>query len=94
MSDYFEWDDGKALSNFNKHGVSFELAREVFKDMFAVDEIDDRENYGEDRFTIIGMVEGRLLHVAYATRNNSIRIISARLTSAHDRRRYYNANQI
>ncbi len=56
----FEWDAAKAKSNFKAHGVSFELAKTVFDDAFAVDRIDDREGYGEERFVIIGMAGGRL----------------------------------
>jgi len=65
----FEWDEGKAIENFRKHAVTFEMARDVFKDPFAVDRLDDREEYGEDRYIVIGMVEGRLLFVVYTVRN-------------------------
>jgi len=38
--------------------------------------LDDRQDYGEDRYVIIGMAEGQvLLFVAYTER---VRIISAR----------------
>ena len=30
--------------------VTFDAARDVFKDPFAVEQLDDRENYGEDRY--------------------------------------------
>jgi uncharacterized DUF497 family protein len=30
--DDFEWDDEKAISNFAKHGVTFEQARAAFDD--------------------------------------------------------------
>ena len=60
----FEWDDSKAAENYAKHGVSFEMARDVFRDPFAVERLDDREAYGEERFVVIGMVENRLLFVA------------------------------
>ena len=63
--DNFEWDSQKAASNFAKHGVTFEMAREVFKDAFAIENYDDRKNYDEPRYTIIGMVEGHLLFVAF-----------------------------
>lgn len=33
----FEWDDLKAASNWRDHGVTFEAAREVFKDIFAIE---------------------------------------------------------
>ena len=73
----FEWDDTKAAENYATHGVSFETARDVFKDAFAVDWLDERVPYGEDRYAILGMVENRLLYVAYTMRGDSIRIISA-----------------
>jgi uncharacterized DUF497 family protein len=40
------------------------MAQGVFKDPFAIEWLDDREAYGEDRFVIIGMVDDRLLYVA------------------------------
>lgn len=85
----FQWDDRKAASNFVDHGVTFEAARDVFKDPFAIDQLDDREDYGEDRFTIVGMARGRLLFVAYTMRGESIRIISARGAEPHEQREYH-----
>src|SRR5450756_2022929 len=54
----FEWDDRKAAGNFARHGVGFAAARDVFKDPFAIEQFDDREDYGEDRFIIIDGVDG------------------------------------
>ena len=54
----FEWHDAKAEANWQAHGVTFELAKTVFKDPFAVDRLDDRGDYAEERFVIIGMAEG------------------------------------
>ena len=74
----FEWHGAKAEANFEAHGVSFELAKTVFQDPFAVERVDDREDYGEERFVIIGMAEGHvLLFVAYTEREERIRIISS-----------------
>jgi uncharacterized protein len=65
----FEWHHGKADANQQAHGVSFDLAKTVFKDPFAVERLDDREDYGEQRFVIIGMAEGHVvLFVAYTER--------------------------
>jgi uncharacterized DUF497 family protein len=64
----FEWDDAKAAANYSKHGVTFEAARDVFKDPFALDWVDDGQDEGEQRFATLGMVEGRLLFVAYTMR--------------------------
>jgi uncharacterized DUF497 family protein len=87
--DKFEWDDRKAAANRARHGISFETARKVFKDPFAIDEADSREEYGEDRFTLTGMADGRLLLVAYTMRDDRIRIISARGAEPHEHRIYH-----
>lgn len=93
MSDAaFEWDDIKAAENYSAHGVRFEAARDVFKDAFAVDWLDERAPYAEDRYAIIGMVENRLLYVAYTMRGEKIRIISARGAEPYEKRRYHEEN--
>jgi uncharacterized DUF497 family protein len=88
----FDWDDAKAAQNVADHGVSFEAATLVFVDPFALEWLDDREDYGEDRYVILGMVDGRLLYVAYTIRGGTIRIISARGAEPHERRKYHEEN--
>ena len=88
----FDWDPAKAAQNEADHGVSFVAARGVFKDPFALEWLDDRENYGEDRYAIIGMADNRLLYVAYAIRGETVRIISARGAEPHERRKYHEEN--
>ena len=73
--------------------MSFELAKTVFEDAFAIDRLDDRENYGEERFVIIGMAEGQiLLFVAYTERGERIRVISARRATQHEQDDYFEQN--
>ena len=84
-----KWDDAKAASNYADHGVTFDMARLVFRDPFGVDWLDDREDYGEDRYAIIGMAAGRLLYVAFTMRGDRTRIISARGAESHERRQYH-----
>jgi uncharacterized DUF497 family protein len=90
--DGFEWDDAKAARNFADHGVSFATAKRVFEDPFATERLDDREDHGEVRYSILGVVDGRILYVAYTLRNGTIRIISARGAEPHERRRYHEDN--
>ena len=90
--DDFEWDDAKAAQNYADHGVSFEVARRIFEDPFATERLDDRQDYGEDRYSILGMVDGRILYVAYTLRNGTSRIISARGAEPDERRRYHEDN--
>ncbi|MGC1780781.1 MAG: BrnT family toxin [Xanthobacteraceae bacterium] len=88
----FEWDDAKAAQNYADHGVTFDAAKAIFDDAFAVERLDDRDDYGEDRYIIIGTVDGRVLFVVYTLRNGTIRIISARGAEPHERRRYHEDN--
>jgi uncharacterized protein len=89
----FDWHGAKAEANLQAHGVSFELAKTVFKDPFAIERVDDREDYGEERFVIIGMAEGHvLLFVAYTGREERIRIISARRTTQREQDDYFKQN--
>jgi uncharacterized protein len=88
-NDDFEWDEAKAVENYAKHGVSFETAIRAFDDAFAIERLDDRADYGEDRYSILGMVDGRLLYVAYTVREDVIRIISARGAGSYEKRQYH-----
>jgi uncharacterized DUF497 family protein len=64
----FEWDEAKAESNQRKHGISFEEAKFVFADPYALAE-QDRIEGGELRWQTIGLVGGVvLLLVAHAVR--------------------------
>jgi uncharacterized DUF497 family protein len=88
-----KWHDAKAEANLQAHGVSFDLAKTVFKDPFAVERLDDREDYGEERFVIIGMAEGRVvLFVAYTEREERIHIISARRATQNEQDDYFRQN--
>ncbi len=97
MAIKFEWDTNKADANWKKHKVSFEQACDVFKDAMALDEPDDGEDYGEERWNRLGLVEGRLLVVTYTQRIDQdrgeevIRIISARPAERRERKRYHEA---
>jgi uncharacterized DUF497 family protein len=65
----------------------------VFKDPFAVEFLDNRQEYGEERFVILGMADDTILYVAYAERNELIRIISARRATKHEQETYLEENQ-
>ncbi len=89
----FEWHDAKAAANLQIHGVSFDQAKTAFSDPFAVEWLDDREDYGEQRFVMIGMAEGQvLLFVAYTEREEGIRIISARRVTQNEQVEYFRQN--
>lgn len=87
----FEWDARKAKTNLRKHGVSFEEARSVFYDEYAIQFFDDQHSSEEDRFVMLGMSSiGRILIVCHCERGkgDSIRIISARKATVTEGRYY------
>ena len=87
----FEWDTAKANSNKKKHGVSFEEARSVFYDEFAVQFFDVDHSESEERFLMLGFCdEARLLIVCHCEvgRDNLIRIISARKATKNESKFY------
>lgn len=88
----FEWDNVKATSNCAKHGVSFELAQEVWNDPLYV-VLPDRVEGGEQRWHAIGMVGTVVVLVVVHSHpepddQDRVRIISARKATPHERKRY------
>ena len=89
----FEWDKNKNRVNKTKHGVSFEIAAEVFGDPFCLT-VPDRIVEGEQRFWTIGRLENLAIVVVVAHTTvdehgeETIRIISARRATPRERRYY------
>ena len=93
MDDLFEWNPEKAEANLNKHGVSFEEAETVFTDPLSLTVPDPLHSDEENRFIITGFSdERRQLVIVHTDRNDKIRIISARLATPNERRKYEQAN--
>ena len=91
----FEWDPAKSVANLKKHKISFEEARSVFFDDFAIQFFDDEHSSDEDRFLMLGMSSGaKLLIVCHCERQHGeiIRIISARRATKRESV-FYQGNQ-
>jgi uncharacterized DUF497 family protein len=86
----FTWDPNKAEINQKKHGVTFEEAVTAFNDPYAMIMEDPEHSQNEERFLILGLSEKyRVLVVVFVERvRDQLRIISARLATAHERRLY------
>jgi uncharacterized DUF497 family protein len=85
---HFCWDESKAESNLEKHGVSFEAATFVFDDPMRLEQ-EDVFAGGEYRNIVVGQVDGVVLTVVYAAPGENLyRIISARVATAHERKAY------
>ncbi|MBD2361152.1 BrnT family toxin [Anabaena minutissima FACHB-250] len=86
----FEWDENKARSNIEKHGVTFEEATEIFFDPFY--QIGDATTNNEQRDFMLGYsLAQRLLLVVYVERGRRTRIISARPANRNERKLYEQA---
>lgn len=83
----FSWDERKAASNLKKHGVSFDEAATVFADPLAL-AIEDMLD--PERTLLLGRsnLQRLLLVVHVELDDSSVRIISARRATSHERRRY------
>lgn len=85
----FRWDSNKDRINRRKHGVSFDEATTIFGDPLAMTISDPDHSVGEERFATLGRtMAGRLVVVSYTDDGDTVRIISAREASSHERKRY------
>jgi uncharacterized protein len=87
----FEWDISKAASNARKHKVTFEVAKTVFYDDFALQFFDEEHSFDEERFLLLGMSsDARLLLACHCEREHGdiIRIISARKATDFEAQNY------
>ncbi|OHC71563.1 MAG: hypothetical protein A3H93_00660 [Rhodocyclales bacterium RIFCSPLOWO2_02_FULL_63_24] len=88
----FEIDATKAARNLKKHKVSFEEAASVFGDPMAYTFADPDHSVGEERWLMFGLSRmRRILAVIFTHRRGKYRIISARLTTRHERKIYEEA---
>jgi uncharacterized protein len=79
--------------NRRKHGVTFEEAATVFSDTLSSTIPDPLHSDSEERFVIIWQsIQRRLLVVVHTDQGDIIRIISARLATAHEREIYEETN--
>ena len=86
----FEWDAEKNRANVIKHGFSFENASRAFSGPMS-SRIDDRRDYGEERWIGLGRIEGVVIAIAYTARSDKVRIISARKANRNEAKAYEQA---
>lgn len=88
----FEWDDEKEKKNIRDHGIDFSTSAHVFADEYRIEKFDGKHSDGEDRYKVIGRINGYLtiVVVSYTMRQNDavIRMISARKAEKHERKEY------
>jgi uncharacterized DUF497 family protein len=86
---HFEWDRAKAEANRRKPRVTFDEAVSVFYDPLSATFPDPDCSRSEERLITVGhSSRQRLLVVVHTEQSETIRIISARLANAHERKRH------
>jgi len=84
----FAWDEAKRQANLRKHGIDFIGIEQVFASE-TVTVLDDRFNYGEERFVTFGVLSGRVVAIAHAETDEVIRIISVRKATKDEESSYF-----
>jgi uncharacterized DUF497 family protein len=84
----YEWDEAKRKANLRKHGFDFVDAPSVF-DGLTVTVLDERQDYGEDRFITLGLLKNVVVVVIHTERRGVIRIISLRKAARYEEDYYY-----
>jgi len=84
----FEWDADKNETNIRRHGIDFADIPAVFNAPMLTD-LDDRIEYGEDRWMSIGILANLTVVIIWTERaTDTIRLISARKANRYERQRY------
>lgn len=86
----FNWEAAKAARNEEKYGVSFEEAKSIFNDKYAIYHDDVEHSQKEKREVVIGRNPSTKRHLTcFFTRvEGVIHIIGARLSTHRERQEY------
>jgi uncharacterized protein len=89
MTFVYEWDDLKAASNFEKHGVEFDLV--IAFDWKTVLLRPSTGAHGEERYQAVGVIADRLFVLVFTLRERNCRVISLRHANSREYRIYEKA---
>ena len=92
----FEWDELKSKENKTKHGISFEEAKTVFYDEYAIQFYDPDHSENEDRYILLGTsfkLNTLIVCHCYRQAETVIRIISARKADRDEAQVYWSKRQ-
>jgi uncharacterized protein len=84
----FEWDENKRILNIQRHQIDFVGIEEVFQGLI-ITILDDRFDYGEERFVTFGILNAVVLAIVHTDIDELIRIISVRKANRNEEIGYY-----
>ena len=86
----FEWDEAKNIENIRKHRIDFADVPAMFDQPMLI-QLDNRSDYGEERWIGIGFLFSSVAVVVWAERlSNTVRIISVRKANRYERQQFKN----
>lgn len=85
-----EFDSAKRDKTLIERGLDFARAAEVFADV-VVTLADTRFDYGEPRYNTVGLLDGRMVVMAWTPRGEVRRIISMRKANDREQARFTQA---
>ncbi len=89
----YEWDPVKSRNNLEKHGYDFAIIA-GFDWSEALEVLDDRFDYGEERWLALGPIGAKLFALAFTPRGDTkIRVISLRPANRNEKRAYAEAKR-
>lgn len=83
-----EYDAGKRQWTLETRGLDFESMADVLQD-FYLQRTDDRRDYGEVRYIVLGALNGRPITAVWTPRGDAIRVISMRMADDEERKIYW-----
>jgi hypothetical protein len=85
----FIWDPDKNRKNIINHSIDFNDVPDMF-DYPMLTTVDNRKEYGEERWIGIGFLKGVIAVIAYTEddEKEEIRIISARKATKYERNKF------
>lgn len=87
----FEWGEEKATKNYLKHSVRFSQITPAFFDPLRIEAPDF--THTEERYHLIGQIQGRIVFIVYTWREDRIRIISARKATNYEQKIYHTGHE-
>lgn len=89
----FEWDLAKSEACLARRGFDFAYAAHAFADPGLLITLDDRWDYGEERYRVLAAIEGRVFCVVCTVRSQALRIVSARKANRREVAHYENSSR-
>jgi len=84
-----EFDPAKDAINRERHGVPLALGAAIFDDADHLVIATVRPEDGEERYKVVGLVNGRLHTAVHVMRGEAVRFISVRRSNAGEERAYH-----